>query len=79
VLNIYYEEQLGKIVTPYVNPISMNKKFKKTNFFRYKDLKELITLAKGRRNMKKSHTKKMTSTLATNEIVQSISGVESRI
>lgn len=39
ILNIYYEEQLGKLVSPYVHPISGNKKYKKTNFFRFKDLK----------------------------------------
>lgn len=59
VLNIYYEEELGKLVTPYVNPISANKKFKKTNFFRFKDIKELLILAKGRRNIKRSQTKKI--------------------
>jgi len=76
VLNIYYEEQLGSMVTPYVNPISSSRRFRKTNFFRYRDLKELMLLAKGRKNMKRVHTKKMASSLAINDSIQSI--VESR-
>jgi hypothetical protein len=59
ILNIYYEEELGKLVAPYVNPISTNKRFKKTNFFRFKDWKELLILAKGRSNIKRSQTKKI--------------------
>lgn len=33
---------------------------------RFKDLKELIALAKGRRNMKKAHTKKIEKEVANN-------------
>jgi len=77
VLNIYYEEQLGKMVTPYVNHVSSSKKFRKTNFFRYRDLKELMMLAKGRKNLKRVHTKKMASTIAINDSAQSM--VNSRI
>lgn len=78
-LNLYYEEQLGKMVAPYVNPISSSRRFRKTNFFRYRDLKELMMLAKGRKNIKRDHTRKMASTLNINDSVHSIPMGESRL
>ena len=79
IFNIYYEEQLSKMVAPYVNSVGTSKKFRKTNFFRYRDFKELMLLTKGRKNIKKVHTKKMASMLATNQSVSSIRMGESRM